>query len=159
MRPGWNMWPSQRCGSRFHLFFRQVLSCLTDNRLFDMGLYATLLEAPLPCPNCGRVLNSEWQFYFGGVADLPRYRLGDQVRWDGPAQFGDVSMTLVSAVADCVNEPACTSCPVESLVVEIVIEDGWLRSLSSPHIAWHACELLFEGPDQYPRFHDDLYRA
>ena len=124
-----------------------------------MGLYATLLEAPLPCPNCGRVLNSEWQFYFGGVADLPRYRLGDQVRWDGPAQFGDVSMTLVSAVAYCVNEPACTSCPVESLVAEILIEDGWLRSLSSPRIAWHACELLFEGPDRYPRFHDDLYRA
>ena len=31
--------------------------------------------------------------------------------------------------------------------------------LLAPRIAWHARALLFEGPDRYPRFHDDLYRA
>jgi hypothetical protein len=124
-----------------------------------MGLYATLVEASLPCPTCEQVLSGDWQFYFGGVTQLPKYRLGEQIRWDGPAEFGDVSMTLVSAVAYCVNEPACPSCPVESLLAEIVIEDGWIRSIGSPRIAWHARELLFEGPERHPRFHDDLRRG
>ena len=46
-----------------------------------LGLYATLEDADVSCPKCGATCGSAWQFYFGGVGDLPRYRLGDSIRW------------------------------------------------------------------------------
>lgn len=124
-----------------------------------MGLYATLLDAPLQCPVCGGAVGNEWQFYFGAVGQLPAYRLGDQIRWDDGPRFGDDSMALVYALAYCVEEPACRSCSAESMIAEIRIEDGLIRSIGSPRAVAHVPELLLQGADRTPRFHDELYRA
>lgn len=52
-----------------------------------MGMYATLESASVACPACGNACTGDWQFYFGSVSELPRYRLGDQIIWSGSEWF------------------------------------------------------------------------
>ena len=106
-----------------------------------MGLYATLLDAEVPCPRCGQPVLNDWQFYFGAVAELPTYRLGDSILWDGPARFGSRSMSLVYALAYSTSEPACVKCQIDTIVAEILIEDGIVRKIGSLHDDRHLQEL------------------
>ena len=58
-----------------------------------MGLYATLVDAVLACPNCGADCFTSWQFYFGAKYHLPDYRIGDSILWEFES-FGDPSMVI-----------------------------------------------------------------
>jgi len=121
-----------------------------------MALFATLIDASVQCPGCGAHCIDDWQFYFGAVTNLPRYRVGDSITWDQPAMYGLPSMREVRAVA---YGPACASCPVASILAEILIEDSVIVSLANPGDRAHSTELLYEGEARVPRFHHELYRV
>jgi hypothetical protein len=123
-----------------------------------MGLYATLESGAVACPGCGNVCTGDWQFHFGSVSELPRYRLGDQIEWSGSDWFGCPAMTLVHALAYSVNDPACASCGAASLIAELVIRAGVVASLDSARAGTQPAELLYEGESRGPRYYDELHR-
>lgn len=123
-----------------------------------MGLYATLLDAYVACPRCGAACTDAWQFHFGAVSEIPSYHLGDTIRWDEWACFGDPSMTLVCAMAYSVADPACSGCGLGCIIAELLIRDGVLIELNNPTACHYARELLLEGERRVPRYGDELYK-
>src|SRR4051794_7884375 len=121
-----------------------------------MGLYARLRDATVPCLQCGALCSGNWQFYFGSVASLPEYRLGDRISWD-PAtpRFGDPEMTIVYAVAYSDVSPPCAICSSEFLA-EIAILDGVLHSIRPLTKTPYLRALIYEGEERMPRDYHDL---
>jgi hypothetical protein len=64
-----------------------------------MGLFAKLVGSVIDCPKCGKKCQTAWQFYFGQVADLPEYEVGDSISWENPQQYGTPEMEEVYAIA------------------------------------------------------------
>lgn len=108
-------------------------------------MYATLESASVSCPKCGAICIGDWQFYFGSVSDLPRYRVGDRISWSGSEWFGRPSMTVVHALAYSVAEPACVSCGVDTILAELPVRAGSIGDLCRGRAEAYALELLYEG--------------
>ena len=71
-----------------------------------MGNFATLVSASAKCPECGRLTENDWQFYYGELTDLPWYSIGDWLVW-----FGDrPSYDECYAVCYPTREFACSHC-------------------------------------------------
>lgn len=121
-----------------------------------MGLYAVLKGAEISCPECGGIIQTDWQFYFGEVANLPEYHLADRIRWRSPIRYGSPSMKLVFAVAYPNNEPACSHCDSSDILAEIKIQDCVLETIKGFRRENHLPELLYEGIERKPRFHNEL---
>ena len=109
-----------------------------------MSLYATI-RTSVSCPDCGRARTNDWQFYFGAVGDLPRYQLGDAIRWESAPQHGSQALTDVVAVAYSVEEPFCDRCAHPSALAEIAIRNGQVEEIQFLSFEPHRREVFLAG--------------
>ena len=112
-----------------------------------MGLYATLIDAEIACPNCGVVRSGDWQFQYGSVGNLPTYRLGDFIEWNTPQQFGWKEVRDVSAVAYPTFEPFCLGC-TDVVVAEVRVVDNQVMKLENVTCEAWKRELFFVGAER-----------
>ena len=125
-----------------------------------MSLYATLLDASVPCPRCQAPCRCDWQFHFGELGDLPQYRLGQHIRWGQPSPtvFGHPGMAVFHAVAYANppgTEPTCAACGLPDAIAVLHIEDGVLRTLNHARAVAHVPELGYDEALR-PRFLHNL---
>jgi len=120
-----------------------------------MGLYATLQDALVECRRCGAGNRGDWQFYYGEVSSLPRYRVGDTIRWDGSPQYGGPATPLVFAVAYPDSPEACSHCGAEFLC-EVRIDNGRIVDCHYLTDQTFLPELVYEGTERIPRSRKDL---
>ena len=123
-----------------------------------MGLYARLINTPLVCPKCGVARTDTWQFQFGDVHDLPQYEIGDSIHWDTLHCYGFASMREVYAVAYPEAEVFCHGC-TDTILGQVVIIDGKVRSLKFLEFGHHKVELFYVGAEKRPYYIDDKKRG
>ncbi|MDY7229267.1 hypothetical protein [Hyalangium rubrum] len=114
-----------------------------------MGLYATV-TAEVTCPRCGAASPGEWQFHFGGVGDLPIYRVGDLIRWDEIQRsnqcFGSPDMAAVVAIGYLADDMWCASCKHPHALVNVLIRAGRIEQVTFRSFEPWVPETLIVGP-------------
>ena len=117
-----------------------------------------MIDAELDCPECGRLLDTAWQFYFGAKWDMPRYRIGDRIRWEGTC-FGEPTMTKVEAIAYPDAEVVCPHCGIDDILASIKIEDSVIKGISFYKRSFFEGDVLYVGDERTPYTKTKTYDA
>lgn len=114
-----------------------------------MGLYATLEDALLACPECNSELEKCWQFRLGFVMDMPTYKIGDEIIWKY-RNYGKPGEELVYAIGYPVFCGECTNCGYQDYLSLIKIFDNQIVSVEFyKHTSW-VPEIYLIGTERKP---------